>query len=498
MTDFLLLPLLPVAILSGYGLLALLFAPFFRGRSWVLAFGALVGIVLAAIPTWLLWAQVYGGHPVESAGGVPIETAHGLVRVDAYGLFFTFILLVVGALSVASAPRFLEREEADHGEFYALILFALAGMIAMLQTTHLLMLLVGLEVFSLALYVLCGLTRYRLRSVESALKYFLLGAFSSGFLVYGLALLYGAAGTLDIAGIAERAAQGGSTLLWIGAGLVLVGLAFKIAVVPFHSWVPDVYQGAPTVVTGFMAAATKTAAFAALLRFLLGAFGDRTASWTPVLTWLAILTMVVGNLVALAQTDIKRLLAFSSISHAGYLLIAVVCRPDDAVEAVVFYLTAYAFMVVGAFAVAAAVGRGDARAERGYDLASWAGLGHRRPGLALAMTVFLLSLAGIPPTGGFLAKYLVFQAAIVSKQYTLAIVGALTAVIGAYYYLRVVVSMWMREAEEEAAAEASGLPALTATALAVSVVVLFYLGVAPGRVLELTGGLAASMMLAPL
>jgi len=488
--DFALLPVLPVVILAAYGILALLLAPFYRGRSEILAGASLVGILMAAIPTWRLWTLVGGGRPAE--------TAQGLVRVDSYGLFFTYILLVVGALSVAAAPRFLEREEADHGEFYALILFALAGMIVMLQTNHLLMLLVGLEVFSLALYVLCGLTRYRLRSVESALKYFLLGAFSSGFLVYGLALLYGAAGTLDISGIAERAGEGASALLWLGAGLVVVGLAFKIAAVPFHSWVPDVYQGAPTVVTGFMAAATKTAAFAALLRFLLGGFGGEADSWAPAVTWLSILTMAVGNLVALAQTDVKRLLAFSSISHAGYLLIAVVCRPQEAVGSVVFYLTVYAFMTVGAFAVAGAVGHGDARSERGYDLESWAGLGRRRPGLALAMTVFLLSLAGIPPTGGFLAKYMIFQAAIVSKQYTLAIAGVLAAVVGAYYYLRVIVSMWMREPEEALPGEPSRLPPLTATVLAVSVVVLFYLGIAPARVLEMTGGLAASMLLAPL
>ncbi len=240
-----------------------------------------------------------------------------------------------------------------------------------------------------------------------------------------------------------------------------------------------------------------TAAFAALLRFLLGAFGDQAASWVPVVTWLSILTMTVANLVALTQTHIKRLLAFSSISHAGFLLIAVVCRRDDAVRAVVFYLTVYAFMTVGAFAVAAAAGHGDARAERGYDLASWAGLRHRRPWLAVAMTVFLLSLAGIPPTGGFLAKYLVLQAAIVSDQYLLAIVGALNAVLGAYYYLRVVVSMWMREPEAEAVFETGPVPAPMAAVLAVSVLVVFYLGIAPGRLIEATGGLAASMLVSP-
>jgi NADH-quinone oxidoreductase subunit N len=289
--------------------------------------------------------------------------------------------------------------------------------------------------------------------------------------------------------IADVAARAPSTLLWFGMGLVLIGLVFKIAAVPFHFWVPDVYQGAPTNVTAFMAAATKTVAFAALLRFLPGAFGERTAAWVPLLTWMSILTMTTANLVALAQTNVKRLLAFSSISHAGYLLIAVVSRPDLGVSAVVFYLLAYAFMTVGAFVVAAAVGRGDAKSESGYDLASWQGLGWRRPGLGVAMTIFLFSLAGIPPTAGFLGKYVIFLAAVDSKLYLLAAVGAVNAVIGAYYYLRIIVAIWMREPETEELP----LPVSPATAfvLIVAVAGVFYLGLAPGRVLAVTRTLYA-------
>jgi NADH-quinone oxidoreductase subunit N len=415
-----------------------------------------------------------------------------MVRVDGFGLFFSFILVLVGLLTVLYSMAFLEHEEADHGEFYALVLLCLAGMMLMLHTTHLMMVLIGLEVFSLALYVLCGLTRMRLRSVESALKYFLLGAFSSGFIVYGMALLYGATGSLDMGRIGAEAAAGPGRMLWIGMGLVLIGLSFKIAIVPFHQWVPDVYQGAPTNVTGFMAAATKTAAFAVLLRFLFGAFGQFTAVWEPLVTWLAILTMTVGNLVALTQTNLKRMLAFSSIAHAGYLLIAVVCRPDDGVRAILFYLTAYALMTVGAFAVLAAAGRGSAEVERGYEFSDWARLGWERPVLGLALSFFLFSLAGMPPTAGFLGKYVIFQAAIDAKQYLLAIVGALNAVVGAYYYIRVIVVMYMRESETDELPDP--LTPATAAVVAVSALGVLYLGIAPGRLLELVRGLASSLI----
>jgi NADH-quinone oxidoreductase subunit N len=277
-------------------------------------------------------------------------------------------------------------------------------------------------------------------------------------------------------------------------GLVLIGLAFKIAVVPFHHWVPDVYQGAPTNVTGFMAAATKTAAFAALLRFLVGSFGNHADVWVPLVTVLSILTMTVANLVALAQRDIKRLLAFSSISHAGYLLIAVVCQPEDGVGAIVFYLAAYAFMTIGAFAVAAAVGRGDANEEVGYDLDSWAGLGWRRPALALAMSVFLFSMAGIPPTGGFFGKYVIFQAAVRDGQWLLAVVGCINAVIGAYYYLKVVVAMWMKDTASSEEGFPLPVPPAMAAVMAVAVIGVLYLGIAPGRMLDLARGLVDSIL----
>jgi NADH-quinone oxidoreductase subunit N len=484
MGDLNFLLILPVVCLTSYALLAMLLVPLLRGSTRMLGLVALVGLGVTGATLVRLWAEW------ERRGSM--ETAFGMVRIDGFGLFFSFILLVVAALTVLASIHFLERDEADQGEFYPLILFCLAGMYLMLHTTHLMMVLIGLEVFSLALYVLTGLTRGRARSVESALKYFLLGAFSSGFIVYGLALLYGATGSLSMRRIGAIAAAEPTSMLWIGMGLVLIGLAFKIAVVPFHQWVPDVYQGAPTNVTGFMAAATKTVAIAVLLRFLIGAFGAHTEVWVPLIKWLAIFTMTVANLVALAQTNLKRLLAFSSIAHAGYLLIAVVCRPEDGVSAILFYLASYAFMTVGAFSILAAVGRGDAEGERGYNLSDWAGLGWQRPMLGLAMTFCLISLAGIPPTGGFLGKYVVFLAAIQSKQYLLAVVGVLNAAVAAYYYLRVIVRMYMDEAE----AEELPLPTspVMAVVMIVSVVGVLYLGIAPGRVLELVQGLAGSLI----
>jgi NADH-quinone oxidoreductase subunit N len=490
MGDFELILVMPVICLAAYGLLALLLVPWLRGHSRYLGVVSLIGLVMTGAFLFRLWDmwRLSGGQ----------DTAFGLVRIDGFGLFFSFILLLIGVLSVLYSMAFLEREEADQGEFYPLVLFCLAGMLMMLHTTHLMMVLIGLEVFSLALYVLTGLTRMRIRSVESSLKYFLLGAFSSGFFAYGLALLYGATGTLSMEGIRRTLESGAEAprTLWVGLGLVLIGLGFKIAIVPFHQWVPDVYQGAPTNITGFMAAATKTAAFAVLLRFLVGTFGADSDIWIPLVTWLAILTMTVANLIALAQRNLKRLLAFSSIAHAGYLLIAVVSRPvaqpDEGVRAILFYLTAYALMTVGAFAVLAAAGRGDAESERGYNLSEWAGLGWRRPMLALAMSFFLFSLAGLPPTGGFFGKYVVFMSAIHAEKYVLAVIGMLNATVAVYYYLRVVVTMYMREPEtDELPLPVS--PA-TGTVMLLSVLGVLYLGLAPGRLLDLLRTLGEALV----
>jgi len=483
--DFELLLILPVVCLTAYGLLCLLLLPVLRDNGRGLAVVSLIGLAITGFSLFRLW-QGWLMFGVRT-------TAFGMVRIDGLGLFFSFILLAATILTVLASITFLEREQADQGEFYSLVLLCLAGMFVMLHTTHLMVILIGLEIFSLSLYVLTGLTRGRRQSVEAALKYFLLGAFSSGFIVYGLALLFGATGSLDLSRIGQVATADPSALLWVGLGLVLVGLAFKIAIVPFHQWVPDVYQGAPTNVTGFMAAATKTAVFAVLLRVLLGAFGEQSELWIPLIKWLAIATMTVANLVALAQTNIKRLLAFSSIAHAGYLLIAVVCTPESGIAAVLFYLTIYVFMTIGAFAVLSAVGRGDSESEQGYMIDDWSGLGWKHPMLGLAMVLFLVSLAGIPPTGGFLGKYVIFQSAIQSGQYLLAVVGVVNAAIAAYYYLRIIVAMYLREAESD---ERPLLPVSPSTAVVmmVSVAGVLYLGLAPGRILALVQTLTRALV----
>ena len=485
MGDFNWILVLPVVCLAAFGLWTMILAAFMRSWGRLCGWVALIGLVSTGATLYRLWSQ-------WTVAG-PQETAFGLVRIDGFGLFVSFVLLVVTALSVLMSMTFLEREGADQSEFYALILFCLAGMFLMVHTTHLMMVLIGLEVFSLSLYVVCGLTRGRVRSVESALKYFLLGAFSSGFMVYGMALLYGATGTLDMGEIGNAAlGQPGSVLLWVGMALVLIGLAFKVGLVPFHQWIPDVYTGAPTNVTGFMAAATKTAAFAVMLRLLIGALDGFADLWQPMLFWLAVLTMTVANLVALAQTNLKRLLAFSSIAHAGYILIAVVSDSSAGVEAVLFYLAVYGLMTIGAFAVLVAVGRGDAENERGYTLGEWAGLGWSRPMLGLAMAFFMFSMAGIPPTGGFFGKYLVFRAAIESKEYVLAVIGMLNAAVAAYYYLKVIMTMYMREPEDME--QPLPVPIAVGAVLIVSAVGVIWLGVAPGRVLEMIKGLANTLI----
>ncbi|PYS94903.1 MAG: NADH-quinone oxidoreductase subunit N [Acidobacteria bacterium] len=376
----------------------------------------------------------------------------GAVLLDAQALAFHLIFLMIAGLTVLASIDLLRLAGAGHGEFYALILFAVFGMTMMAGSENLLTLFLGLEVLSISLYVLAGFTRDRVYSVEGALKYFLLGAFSTGFVLYGIALFYGATGRIDLRGIASHlsAARGGSPdpLIVAGAALLLIGLGFKVAAVPFHFWAPDVYQGSMGQVAGFMATGTKAAAFAALLRVLTVGLGEESIrdQWVGLLSVIAILTMIVGNVLALAQQNIKRMLAYSSIANAGYLLVAVVAggRAGNGTATVLFYLAAYAFMTVGAFAVAALLGSAGEEDE-GYSLPAFAGLSRRRPYLAAAMAIFMLSLTGIPPTGGFMGKFYIFKSAVDAGLYGLAAVGLLASVVGAFYYLRVVVQMYLRE-----------------------------------------------------
>ncbi len=464
--------LLPQILLAGGGLLLLLVSllPKSERLELPVALGTLVTTMIVYASRW--------GETRELLGGMMV--------VDHFAIGCSLLLLLVGVLSCLISSGYLGHRYEFRAEYYSLILFCVLGMTVMAQAQNFITLFLGLEIFSVCLYLLCAFTWKRKRSLESSLKYFLLGAFSSGFILYGMALIYGATNSLDIKEIGalmlQRQAEISMSML-AGMGLLVVGLAFKIGIVPFHFWIPDVYEGAPASVTAFMAAGTKVAAFAALLRVLHVGFGGNEFAlrWAPLLGILAALTMTMANVVALSQSNIKRLLAYSSIAHAGYLLLAVATNTLQGVESLSFYLLAYVFANLGAFAIAVAVGRGDQEKEEGYRLSDYAGLARSRPGLAAAMTVFLLSLTGIPPTAGFLGKWFIFRSALDADLMGLAIVLAVNSAIAAYYYLGVIVQMYMVEPETDSTPPPQRMTLSVSAALAVAAV--FYLGIFPGRVL---------------
>ncbi|WP_072688027.1 NADH-quinone oxidoreductase subunit NuoN [Rhodococcus marinonascens] len=371
-----------------------------------------------------------------------------------------------------------------HTEVFPLTLFAVGGMLLFPASNDLLTMFVALEVLSLPLYLLCGLARRRrLLSQEAAMKYFLLGAFSSAFFLFGVALLYGSTGTVELPRIADALAQGTDdrTLAVIGTALLTVGLLFKIGAVPFHSWIPDVYQGAPTPITAFMASATKVAAVGAMLRIFYVALPDLHSDWRPVLWGVAILTMVVGAVLAVTQTDVKRMLAYSSITHAGFILTGLIAANREGLSSTMFYLFAYGFSTLGAFAVVTLVR--DSRGEA-TDLSRWAGLGRRSPLLGAVFALFLLAFAGIPLTSGFVSKFAVFQAALAGGAAPLVIVGVVSSAIAAFFYVRVIVLMFFSEPESDAPTVV--VPSmLTATAIALGVVVTVVLGILPQAALDL-------------
>jgi NADH-quinone oxidoreductase subunit N len=368
----------------------------------------------------------------------------GMIVVDGLSVFFRFTFLVIAGLVVLGSSGYLRRESLSAGEYQALILFAIVGMNLMAASNELIMIFLGLETLSISSYILLGIKRTDPKSNESALKYFLLGSFSSGFMLYGIALAYGATRTtnLEIIGRQILADSANMPLIYGAVALLFVGLGFKVAVVPFHVWTADVYEGAPTPITAFMSAGPKAAGFAVLIRMLLVAFPEAYNKWLG-LVWLsAALTMVVGNVVALVQSNIKRMLAYSSIAHAGYILVAVATRNQEGVAAILFYTLAYALMNIGAFTVVAVVGR---QGDRKVAIDDFAGIGFKQPLLAAALSIFLLSLAGIPLTAGFAGKFLIFRAAIESKFLWLVIIGVVNSALSVYYYLRIIVVMYMKE-----------------------------------------------------
>jgi len=404
--------------------------------------------------------------------------------VDDFRFVADWLLLGTAGLTVLVSFDYLERERLLAPEYYALLLFATLGMLLMVGGDDLMVVFLGLELMSVAVYVLAGINRHSPAAAEAALKYFLLGAFASGFLLYGIALVYGATAATNLSQIGAQVRTlglGGSPMLLIGLGLLLVGFGFKVAAVPFHMWAPDVYDGSPTPVTGYMATAVKAAAFAALLRVLAESFSD-VGAWQQIVWWLAVATMVVGNLIALAQRTVKRMLAYSSIAHAGYLLVAVAARSSLGSAAFVFYLVAYSLTTLAAFALLAAKGPDG---ERDVLIDDLAGLATRRPWHALALAVCMLSLLGFPGTAGFIGKWYILVAATTARQLPLAAVLVLTSVVSAGYYLPVIMAMYMQPEPSEQAHAGMRLGRLGGVVVAVSVAGLLVLGVRPNRLLDL-------------
>jgi len=403
------------------------------------------------------------------------------IRGDRYALFFTLVICAGSLLTLLMSIDFLRDHALPAGEYYALVLLSTCGMIFLASANDLIVVFLALEIMSVAVYVLAGLARREVRSTEAALKYFLLGAFATGFLLYGIAFFYGATGSTRLDLIAQAIARDGlRPFTALGIALVLVGFGFKVALIPFHVWMPDVYEGAPTAVTAFMAVAVKAAAFAAFARVFVAALSGVAPTWSGLLALLAALTMTVGNVTAVLQRSVKRMLAYSSIAHAGYALVGLVVATRDGGAALCFYLAVYAFMTLGAFAVVIALGR---RGEPNEDLADWAGVGFRHPVLGLSMVVFMLSLAGIPPTAGFVGKFYLFSAAIDAGWTSLAVIGVLNSVVSVYYYLGVLVAMYMAEGTR-AIVPPSSRPYLLATIL-VTVAATIVIGVLPAEPMRL-------------
>jgi NADH-quinone oxidoreductase subunit N len=469
-------PLLCVVLAA----LAVMMAEAFRARDEHVALGGLgiVGLIGAGVSSVLLWD-----------GGA---SSFGVIVADNFGLFVTMTLVIVGILTIMFSTEVVRRDRLPAGEYYALVLFAIAGMIMMATANDLLVIFIGLEILSLAVYVLTGIRRDDPRATEAAFKYFLLGAFSSAFFLYGIAFTYGLSGSTRLDRIGTfLAAQSMSDnpLILVAVGLLLVGFAFKISAVPFHMWTPDAYEGAPAVVTGFMSTGVKAAAFAAFTRVFLSAFEPFSVDWAPMIWVLAVATMILGTVVGVAQTNVKRMLAYSSIAHGGYLLVGLIAANQIGKAAILFYLLAYAVTNVAAFGVIALLGTRNAAND---ELRDFTGLWHFRPALAALMTVCLLSLGGLPPTAGFIGKWYIFSAAVSAGYYGLAIIGVLTSVVSVFFYLRVIVMMYMADRDPALAAPAQ-VGRVGMAALVASIVMILYLGVLPSRVLDLAAASIATI-----
>ncbi len=468
--------ILPEIVLSLFGMAIMVLDPLVDERSSqkLLGFIALIGSV-AAIAATLYQSQFPG------------LGFWGVIKVDGFSTFFHILITAITAVVILSSFEYMQAQQIRAGEYYGLILFGAVGMCLMSSAVELVLVFIALEISSISTYVLTGFRRRAAISSEASLKYFLLGSFATAFFLYGVALTFGATGSTSISLIALALRSNPIPVLaYAGIAFMFVGLGFKVAAAPFHIWTPDVYEGAPAPVVGFMSTAPKAAAFAVLLRVMF----EANAPGRLWLIWVAAaLSMTLGNVGALVQQNVKRLLAYSSIAHAGYLLVAFAALPANGIPAAMFYSASYAAMNVGAFAVVSHIAGAG---ERYVTLDDYAGLGRRSPLLAATLTIFLLSLIGIPMTGGFFAKFYVFSAALQANLVGLTIIGVLNSAVGAYYYLRIIVVMYMREAREE-------LPAIPVTpalgvALAISVAATLYLGLLPGRVLQYASRSVAELL----
>jgi NADH-quinone oxidoreductase subunit N len=465
---------LPEIILTVMGTVLMILDPIVNRRDsnlfGTLSVLSLIGALFGAVAAYAQAGPAFGG----------------LLMVDGFATFFRILVIVVGILTILPSYRFLARQDAETSEYHALLLFSIAGQCLMASANELIMVFIGLEISSIASYVLAGYLRDDKRANEAALKYFLLGSFATGFFLYGVALVYGATGTVNLTLV--RAAITGANppspvFVGVAAALMFVGLGFKVSAAPFQMWAPDVYQGAPTPVTAFLSAGPKAAAFAVFLRIFMTAFEPVGSGWEPLVWISALLSMTIGNFAALLQTNVKRLLAYSSIAHAGYVLVALTARSDVGTAAAMFYLAAYAFMNVGAFAV---VSHLSGKGERYQDLEDFKGLGVKQPLTAAMLAIFLLSLIGVPLTGGFFGKFYIFKAALESHLVWLTVLGLLNSAVAAYYYLRLLVMMYMHE-PAGAAAEAEPLTPGLSLALILPALGTLILGIFPGWVLDFAG-----------
>jgi NADH-quinone oxidoreductase subunit N len=448
------------------------------------------------------WLSLAGLAPAAVANGwmlmnVSEAAATGIVAVDSFRVFANFIFLIAAALAILLSFGYLDRFGINLGEFFALVLLGTVGMMMMAAARDLILIFLALELMSMAVYVLTGLNRRDPRSAEGALKYFLLGAFSSAFFLYGIALVFGTTGSVNLATIAPLISGGAlaqSPMLLAGIALVAVGFGFKVAAVPFHVWTPDAYDGAPTPVTALMATGVKAAAFAAFIRAFAVAFAGVYETWSVVVWWLAVLTMVVANVVALTQSSVKRMLAYSSIAHAGYLLVALVAANAYGAASVLFYLVVYTLMTAGAFGLVIAIGRGP---TENVTVEDYAGFGWQQPVLGAVFSIFLLSLAGFPLTGGFIGKLFILRAAVHAGQAPLAVILVLASLISYFYYLRLVIWMYMRPAAAPDAFAGVRMPAPAQAALVVSAVVVLLLFFAPAPLLDAAQRSVASLFVLP-